>query len=175
MNDCFVSIYACVLHACLVLLDSGGGCWIPWNWNYRWLWATMLGPGTKPRSLQEHQVHLTTESSLQPPTHPLIFWDSLSLTLQLTILARRLTGESLDPCSHLHAQLLHRCWDPKSVSVLRQQALYPLFLQLGTPLTATLVFLIHDSRYHNSWLLPNVTSYCKQSSKSYLLNSCMAS
>lgn len=23
--------------------------------------------------LQEHQVHLTTESSLQPPTHPLIF------------------------------------------------------------------------------------------------------
>jgi hypothetical protein len=39
---------------------------ILWNFNYRWLWATMWLLGIELGPLEEQPVLLTTESSLQP-------------------------------------------------------------------------------------------------------------
>lgn len=42
------------------------GHWIPWNWSYQWLWATMQELGPKPGPSAGEQVLLTTNPSLQP-------------------------------------------------------------------------------------------------------------
>lgn len=41
------------------------GTEVPWNWSYRWLWATMLMPEIEQNPLEELQVFLTTEPPLQ--------------------------------------------------------------------------------------------------------------
>lgn len=64
---CFACMYVCTPWAYLVPMEVRRGHQIYWNWNYRWLWATIyrywkssLGP------LQEQWVFLTAELSLQP-------------------------------------------------------------------------------------------------------------
>lgn len=38
---CFRHVCLAVYHMCLMLMKVRRGHWIPWNWNYRWLWIPM--------------------------------------------------------------------------------------------------------------------------------------
>lgn len=40
----------CVSCSCLVPMETRGGCWIPWNWSYGWLWTMTWVLRTEPRS-----------------------------------------------------------------------------------------------------------------------------
>lgn len=44
---CFACMSVCVLHVFLVSMEVRRGYQIPWNWNYRILWTTMLELATK--------------------------------------------------------------------------------------------------------------------------------
>lgn len=53
--------------ACLILAEVRRRLWNAWNLSYYgWLVATMQVLGTKPGTLQEQQVLLAAETSLQP-------------------------------------------------------------------------------------------------------------
>jgi hypothetical protein len=68
------------LHVCIWTVHmSGTGrgqkrTWIPWNWSYGWVWATMWVLGAEPGPWQEQQVLLITKPSLQPAQPPPLFW-----------------------------------------------------------------------------------------------------
>jgi hypothetical protein len=65
-HQCFVCMYEYALHAYLVPLEVRRGWQVPWNWNYRWLWATSGYWNLNPDPVEKHQVLLTAEPSLQP-------------------------------------------------------------------------------------------------------------
>jgi hypothetical protein len=46
----FFLIYVCVPLECLVSVEARRGCWILWNWNYRWNLAVMWVLGFELRS-----------------------------------------------------------------------------------------------------------------------------
>lgn len=70
MHGCFACIYICVPHICLVwtFREDRKGHWNPWNWSYRWWWATMEALGTESGSSKTASA-LIPESSLQPRAH----------------------------------------------------------------------------------------------------------
>ena len=82
---CFVCIYICAPHACLVTLEARRGHWMSWNWSYRQLWATMwvlsieLGISGRPANTLNHGAislvpqHLSCLSST-PTLSPNSFW-----------------------------------------------------------------------------------------------------
>lgn len=43
-----VVLSAC-MSVCAVPMEDKKGCWVLWNWSYRWLWAAMCVLGTKLR------------------------------------------------------------------------------------------------------------------------------
>lgn len=46
----FIGMYMYVPCTCLVPMETKGGHQMPWNWSYRWLWATSSVLGIKPES-----------------------------------------------------------------------------------------------------------------------------
>jgi len=44
----------------------GFGCQMPWNWSYRWLWATLWVPGAEPQSSGRVACASSVDPSLQP-------------------------------------------------------------------------------------------------------------
>lgn len=55
------------LYMSLVIMEAKRECQNSWNGSFRWLWATDVSAGIQtPSPLQEQQVLLTVDSSLQP-------------------------------------------------------------------------------------------------------------
>lgn len=59
-------LHVCVYHVCAVPSEAGGGRWILWNWNDRWLRATMWMVGMELWSSVNQQVLLTIKPFPQP-------------------------------------------------------------------------------------------------------------
>lgn len=81
-------LYVCVPCACLVAEETKKGVWIPWNWYYERCQSSCRYLEPSPGPLQEQQVLLTTERSLQPPVEVTVlegkgihmdFWELVSL------------------------------------------------------------------------------------------------
>ena len=65
VSKCFPCMYIFVACTSLVPSEVSRGHWTSLNWNYRGLWTTTWVLRSKPRSLLEQQVLLTTKPSLQ--------------------------------------------------------------------------------------------------------------
>jgi hypothetical protein len=46
----YVCLNVCIFSMCGKVLMEARGYQIPWNWNYRWLWATWVMPRTESES-----------------------------------------------------------------------------------------------------------------------------
>lgn len=55
---CFACTYACVPCSCLLSLEVRTVCQITWDWNYRWLKATMWALGIEPCSYARETITL---------------------------------------------------------------------------------------------------------------------
>ena len=55
-----MSVLPAWVYARMICAEVKRGHWIPWNWNYRWLGATLEGLGT-----EEQKALLTTDLLLQ--------------------------------------------------------------------------------------------------------------
>lgn len=73
--------YISVHQVCAVSTETRRGCWILWNQNYRWLWATVWALGTQP--LQEQLVLLTADDpSLRGPGNHMYLFVCLHLLIE---------------------------------------------------------------------------------------------
>lgn len=55
----------CALCECLEPAEARRGCWMPWNWTCRLLWATMWLLGSEPQTSARTSVLNHTESDFQ--------------------------------------------------------------------------------------------------------------
>lgn len=84
MCEWFACMYVCAPRVCLMFLEDRRRCQMPWYWSY--LHGFELPRGCREvslGSLQEQQVFLTRESSLQPQefTRKQVFGTHVSLLL----------------------------------------------------------------------------------------------
>lgn len=91
----FFCTHVCVPHASLVHTEAGKGLCIPWNWRYRWWWATTQVLGSEFLSSGEIKSNLLTIDPFLHPgisdfifsrqSKPFIQWTSLTSLLHSTM------------------------------------------------------------------------------------------
>jgi hypothetical protein len=71
---CFAWMHAC---ACLGPTEARGRYWIPWNWSYRWSWASIWVLGTKSGSSGRAAIAPRHRAVFQ---HPAIFFSCIHVS-----------------------------------------------------------------------------------------------
>ena len=87
----FMCLPACMFmhHVCTVPKEARKGCWIPWNWNYSYLWAAMWVLGIEPGPSGRPASSLNHWASLQPQPREFLILISLSFLYSLEYLIQK--------------------------------------------------------------------------------------